>query len=320
MPRILITGATGFLGGALMRQLLSEGRCVRVAVRPTQICWPAEVDVVPISGLEPEADWFKAVKDIRTLVHCAARVHVMRETAENPLEEFRRINVRGTINLARQAIASGVERFILISSIGVNGMETNDRPFCADDAASPYSPYAVTKWELEQELEKLGQESGLEVVVIRPPLIYGYGAPGNFSKLIRAVNLGVPFPFGRLRNLRSFAAIENVVDLIITCIDHPRAANKTFLVSDGEDISTTDFIRRIAKALGRPVCFLPIPEPWLENVAGLVGKRQQLRKITCSLQVDIEKTIKILSWKPVISVDDALEKSVLGVKKLEIKK
>lgn len=320
MARILITGATGFLGGALMRQLVSEGRRVRVAVRPTQISWPAEVDVVQISGLEPETDWCKAVKDIRTLVHCAARVHVMKETAENPLDEFRRINVRGTINLARQAIDSGVDRFILISSIGVNGAETVGRPFCADDAVSPHSPYAVSKWELEQELAKLGQESGLEVVVIRPPLIYGYGAPGNFSQLLRAVNLRVPFPFGHLRNLRSFVAIENVVDLIITCIDHPRAANQTFLVSDGEDISTTDFIRRIAGALGKPAYFLPIPEHWLENFACLVGKQQQLRKITCSLQVDIEKTVKILSWKPVIRIDEALVKSTRGSKESEFKK
>jgi nucleoside-diphosphate-sugar epimerase len=312
MTRILITGASGFLGSALACRLSIEGRPLRVALRHPQPHWPAEVEVVPVSGLEPDADWSMAVEGIETIVHCAARVHIMREEELTPLDEFRKINVYGTINLARQAIEAGVKRFVLISSIGVNGAETTDRAFSADDVVSPQTPYAISKWEVEQELMKLAKTSGLEVVIIRPPLIYGQGAPGNFAQLLRAVKLRLPLPFGRLQNLRSFVALDNVVDLINRCIDHPRAANQIFLVSDGEDLSTAEFIQRIAKALGKPILLFPISEKWLNKLAGLFGKQQQLRKITGSLQINIEKTMTMLSWKPVISIDDALNSAVLS--------
>ena len=306
MTRVLITGASGFLGGTLARRLVEEGWPLRLAMRRSYAGSPTAVEVIQVPTLEPETDWRKAVEGVKTIVHCAARVHVMEDDAASPLDEFRRINVRGTINLARQAVEAGVKRFVLISSIGVNGAETFGQAFRADDAASPHSPYAVAKWEVEQELMKLALKTGLEVVTIRPPLIYGPGAPGNFAQLLRIINLRFPLPFGRLHNLRSFVAIDNVVDLIVRCIDHPKAANQVFLVSDGEDLSTTDFIRRIAKAQGKSILLLPIPEKWLEKLAGLVGKQQQLHKLTGSLQIDIEKTVTTLSWKPVISIDEAL--------------
>lgn len=307
MMRVLVTGASGFLGGALTRRLFADGRSCRVAVRRLGGSWPAGVEVDVIPGLDSQTDWRKAVEGVGTVVHCAARVHVMKEQSASPLDDFRRINVHGTLHLARQAVAAGVKRFVLISSIGVNGSETSDQPFCADGAVSPATPYAISKWECEQELLALGRNSGLEVVIIRPPMIYGPGAPGNFARLLRLIDLQLPLPFGGLKNLRSFAALDNVVDLIVLCIDHPAAPNQVFLVSDGEDLSTTDFIRHIAKARGRSVLLLPIPEKWLETLAGMAGKRQQLRKLTGSLQIDIEKTITMLSWKPVVSVVEAMK-------------
>lgn len=306
MKRVLITGASGFLGGALTRRLVAKGWPLRLAMRRPYTGSPTDVEVVQVPTLEPETDWRKAVEGVTTIVHCAARVHVMKDDAASPLDEFRRVNVRGTINLARQAVDAGVKRFVLISSIGVNGAETFGWAFRADDAASPHSPYAVAKWEVEQELMELGSETGLEVVIIRPPMIYGSGAPGNFAQLLRIVKLRFPLPFGRLHNLRSFVAIDNVVDLIVRCIDHPKAANQVFLVSDGEDVSTTGFIRRIAKAQGNSILLLPIPGKWLETLAELFRKQAQLRKLTGSLQIDIEKTVTMLSWKPIISMDDAL--------------
>lgn len=306
MTRVLITGASGFLGCALARHLVVEGRPLRLAMRRSYAGSPTSVEVIQVPTLEPETDWRKAVEGIATIVHCAARVHVMRDEAASPLDEFRRVNVCGTINLARQAVEAGVKRFVLISSIGVNGAETFGRAFRADDAASPHSPYSVAKWEVEQELMKLARKTGLEVVTIRPPMIYGPGAPGNFAQLLRIVNLGLPLPFGRLHNLRSFVALENVVDLVVRCIDHPRAANQVFLVSDGEDLSVTEFIHRIAKAQKRSIPLFPISQKWLERLAGIVGKEQQMCKLTGSLQIDIEKTVTMLSWKPVISIDEAL--------------
>jgi len=311
---VLITGATGFLGSALARRLVAECWPLRVAVRRPQTQWPAGVDVALVPSLEPDSDWHKAVQGITVVVHCAARVHVMRDDALDPLDEFRRINVLGTLKLARQAAEAGVKRFILISSVGVNGAETFVQAFRADDPASPHSAYTLSKWEAEQELMRLARETGMEVVVIRPPLIYGPGAPGNFAQLLRAVNLCLPLPFGRVQNVRSFVALENVVDLIVRCIDHPKAANQIFLVSDGEDLSTADFIRRIAIARGKFSALVPIPESWLWMLARVLRKEQQLRKITCSLQVDIEKTVSVLSWHPIISLDDALVKSVRSSK------
>lgn len=308
--RVLITGATGFLGGALTERLIAEKRPLRVAMRRPQIQCSSDLDVVLVPDLEPDTDWGKAVEDIAVVVHCAARVHIMRDKALDPLAEFRRINVLGTLKLARQSAEAGVKRFVLVSSIGVNGTETFAQAFRADDPVSPQSPYTVSKWEAEQELMKLSSETGMEVVVIRPPLIYGPGAPGNFSQLLRAVNLYCPLPFGRLHNVRSFVALENVVDLIAKCIDHPKAASQVFLVSDGEDLSTADFIRRIAKAQGKFPVLIPMPETLLWKLAKVLRKEQQLRKITCSLQVNIDKTISVLSWYPVISVDDALAKNV----------
>jgi nucleoside-diphosphate-sugar epimerase len=249
-----------------------------------------------------------------TVVHLAARVHVMADTAADPLEEFRRVNVQGTLNLARQAAVAGVRRFVFVSSIGVNCAETYRRPFTAHDEVAPHSPYAVSKYEAELGLQALAAETGMEVVIIRPPLVYGPGAPGNFGSLLRWLKRGVPLPLGAIHNQRSLVALDNLVDLIITCLTHPAAANQTFLVSDGEDVTTTELLRRMGQALGRPAHLIPVPVSWLKLAAKLVGKPDVAQRLCGSLQVDIEKTRRLLDWTPPISLDEGLKKAAEGLR------
>jgi UDP-glucose 4-epimerase len=262
--------------------------------------------------LEPATDWSVALGGILVVVHCAARVHVMADTAANPLEEFRRVNVQGTLNLARQAAAAGVRRFVIVSSIGVNGAETFQRPFTAHDEAAPHSPYAASKYEAELGLQALAAETGLEVVIIRPPLVYGPGAPGNFGSLMRWLKRGVPLPLGAIHNQRSLVALDNLVDLLVTCITHPAAANQTFLVSDGEDVSTTELLRRMGEAMGRPARLLPVPVSLLKLAAIVVGKPDVAQRLCGSLQVDISKTRQLLSWTPPLSLDEGLRRAAAG--------
>ena len=304
---VLVTGAGGFLGRQLVNHLVDKGyRVTALCRRPTDALPPGAVAWVLADLCTLSDAAVDRMRDVDCVIHCAGRAHMLVDTAENPLDEFRKANVNATLTLARLAAVARVPRFIFISSIGVNGVSSGPKAFGPDDTPNPTTPYTVSKWEAEQGLAKLSQETGLEVVIIRPPLIYGPGAPGNFAKLLRIVNWRLPLPFGCLQNLRSFVALENVVHLIVRCVDHPRAANQIFLVSDGEDLSTTDFIRRIAKAQGKSIMLVPVPQKWLEKLAGLIGKQQQLRKVTDALQIDIEKTVKMLSWKPVISIDEAL--------------
>ncbi len=233
----------------------------------------------------------------------------MRDLAPDPLSEFRRVNVGGTLNLARHAVAAGVRRFVFISSIGVNGAATTDLPFQADDLAAPHSAYAQSKCEAEQGLCLIAQASGLDLVVIRPPLVYGPGAPGNFAQLMRALHAGVPLPLGAVHNRRSFVGLDNLVDLIMVCLVNVAASNQTFLVSDDDDLSTTALLRRTANALGRPARLLPIPAQLLGAVARALGKGDLAQQLFGSLQVDIGKTRNLLGWAPVRTVDDGLQRT-----------
>ncbi|MBS0307499.1 MAG: NAD-dependent epimerase/dehydratase family protein [Proteobacteria bacterium] len=308
--RILITGATGFVGGGILRRLVSDGRLVRAAIRKPVYNWPEAVETVPVGDMDADTDWREALRDVDCVVHCAARTHVLKEVASDPLAEFRRVNEFGTLALARQAAQAGVRRFIFLSSIGVNGNETFDQPFSVDTPPRLGSAYAIAKLGAETGLRQLATETPMEIVILRPPLVYGPDAPGNFRQLKKAIQHRLPLPLGSIRNRRSFVALDNLVDLVLTCLDHPAAAGQTFLVSDNEDVSTTEFVRRLAKAMNKSTVLLPIPAAALNALARLVGKEEQARKLTGSLQVDIRHTMETLQWRPVVSVDAALAAAV----------
>ncbi|WP_043310814.1 SDR family oxidoreductase [Pseudomonas sp. ML96] len=306
--RVLLTGASGFVGRAVQVRLLADGiHGVRSALRqiPATSAPGAEVCVAPSLGAE--ADWSQLLDGVDAVVHCAARVHVMREQAADPLAEFRRVNVEGTLRLARQAVEAGVQRFIFVSSIKVNGEQTpTGGAFSADDQPWPCDPYGVSKLEAEEGLLTLGGETGLEVVVVRPPLIYGPGVKANFLSMMRWLRRGVPLPFGSIGNRRSLVALDNLVDLLVLCLTHPAAAGERFMVSDGEDLSTSDLLRRLGAALGHPARLLPVPQSLIERMAHLAGRADLSQRLCGSLQVNIDKTRERLGWVPPISVDQAL--------------
>ena len=244
---------------------------------------------------------------VTAVVHLAARVHVMRDTAADPLSEFRRVNVDGTLNLARAAAAAGVKRFVYLSSLKVNG---ESGTFAADDPPAPQDAYGISKHEAEAGLRMIAAHGTLEVVIIRPPLVYGPGVRANFAALVRAIARGIPLPLGAVRNLRSLVGIDNLVDFILTCIGHPAATNETFLVSDGEDLSTTDLARRLARAMGRRARLIPVPAAALMLMATAIGRRDVAERLLGSLQVDISKSRRRLAWNPPISVDEGLRRTV----------
>lgn len=308
---ILVTGATGFVGSALVRRL-AEKMPVRAAARSREA-----LDRLHLSGgcfpgdLSSAQDWGPAMDGVDCLIHCAARVHVMAEDALDPLAEFRRVNVDGTMQLARQAAASGIRRFIFISSIKVNGEHTlKNQAFFADQLPAPLDPYGVSKREAEDGLRALAKETGMEVVIIRPPLVYGPGVKANFRAMMKALWRGLPLPLGSVvENRRSLVALDNLVDLIVTCIDHPAAANQTFLVSDGEDLSTAGLLQRMGDALGRPARLIPVPPMLLMVGAKIIGRSGVAQRLCGSLQVDISKTRELLDWSPPVSVGEALRKT-----------
>ena len=306
--KVLVTGASGFVGSTLCAHLLAKGHAVRGAVRRASDKPLPGVDVRVVSDLSADTNWSEALSGTNAVVHCAARVHVMDETSLDPLTEFRDVNVKGTICLAEQAVNSGVKRFIYISSIKVNGENTSGSPFKADDIPKPEDPYGISKWEAEQALRSIADKTGLEIVIIRPPLVYGPGVRANFLRLMKILS-GIPLPFGAVNNLRSMVALDNLVDLIETCLNHPVAINQTFLVSDGEDLSTKALLQRTAVAMGRSVFLIPVPVSVLWAFARLLGKSDIVKRVCGSLQIDISKTRDCLGWSPPVSVDDALLKT-----------
>ncbi|MDD5580240.1 MAG: SDR family oxidoreductase [Methylobacter sp.] len=307
--KALITGANGFVGQQLCTELHRQGQTFLAVVRSRNL--PVEnIEVEAVGAIDGETYWADVLRDVQVVIHLAARVHIMRDTAVDPLHGFRRVNVEGTINLARQAAEAGVRRFIFISSIKVNGEGTlPGRPYTADDQPAPVEPYGISKHEAEDTLRRLACATGMEVVIIRSPLIYGPGVKGNFKKMLRCLDKAVPLPLGAIHNKRSLVALDNLLDLIITCMDHPAAANQTFLAGDGVDLSTTELLRRMAAALDKTAWLLPIPIWVLNRCASLLGKSSVAQRLCGSLQVDINKTRDILGWTPVVSVDEALRRT-----------
>jgi nucleoside-diphosphate-sugar epimerase len=311
---VLVTGATGFIGRALVEELLRHGKVVTAAVRRDAVL-PAGVRVARAGDVGPTTDWREALASCQAVVHLAARVHVMHDHAADPLAAYREVNVAGTLALARQAAASGVKRFAFVSSIKVNGEGTlPDRPYRETDVPAPVDAYGISKLEAEQGLRALAASSGMEVVVIRPPLVYGPGVQANFLSMARWVARGVPLPLGAVRgNRRSLLGLDNLVDLIFVCLHHPSAANEVFLAADGEDLSTTDLLRRTAAAIGVPARLVPVPPALLEAGAAMLGKRAVVQRLCGSLQVDIGKARSVLGWRPPVGVDEGLSRAVQGL-------
>lgn len=300
--KILVTGATGFVGSALCEVLAASGHELVKAVRKG-----IGSGRVVVGDIRAETPWAGAVGDCDAVVHLAARVHVMKDDAADPLLEFRKTNIDATLVLASQAAQAGVKRFIFMSSVKVNGEQTHPgHPFRTDDIPAPQDPYGISKMEAEVGLRKIAEQTGMEVVIIRPPLVYGPGVKANFASMVRWLQRGVPLPLGAIHNHRSLVALDNLVDLIVTCIDHPAAANQTLMVSDGEDVSTTELLRRMGAALGKPARLISIPQGLLEWGAALAGKHDVAQRLFSSLQVDSAPTCQLLGWNPPVSLDQGL--------------
>lgn len=309
--KILVTGANGFVGAALCASLLERGHSIRKATRNKDFTeHPAgrASETVLVGSIDPQTDWSSALASMDVVVHLAARVHVMRESSHDPLAEFRRVNVSGTEHLARSAVASGVSRLVYVSSIKVNGEATvDDQKFTESDFPCPQDPYGVSKCEAEQVLRSIAQETGLEVVIVRPPLVYGPGVKGNFAQMLKALGKGIPLPLASVKNLRSLVYVGNLADALIACATHPAAAGQTFLVSDGEDISTPDLLRSLAVSVGKPAWLLPCPPALLKTMAKLAGKGPQAERLLGSLRVESGKIRRELNWTPPYSLQQGLQ-------------
>ena len=307
---LLITGASGFVGKAMCEHAVHHGLSVKGALR-MRIEVPSCIEPYVVGEINGLTGWRNALSDVNLVVHLAARVHVMHDTAADPLKAFRAVNVDGTLNLARQAAVAGVKRFVFISSVKVNGERTlPGRAFTEADAPNPQDAYSQSKLEAEQELRQLSADTGMEVVVIRPPLVYGPGVKANFAALMGAVKRGLPLPLGAVHNQRSVVALDNLVDFIFTCITQPKAANQTFLVSDGHDLSTTELVRGMAQAAGVPEQMLPVPVWALQAGASLIGKGDVVQRLCGNLQVDISKARTLLGWVPPLSVEEGLRRAM----------
>ena len=304
--KFFLTGATGFVGSRLLGHLVADGISVRALVREPSDILPAEVGQI-IGDLD---SFSGDLVGIDVVVHMAARAHMMRDEVVDPLMEYRKINRDSTLALARLAAQAKVERFVFVSSIGVNGNQTVT-PFSESDETYPHDAYSLSKYEAEQGLLSIAHETGLEVVIIRPPLVYGANAPGNFGSLVKWVKKGVPLPLGLVSNLRSMVALDNLVDFILLCADRkrtPKAANQVFLISDGADVSTSELLRKVAKACGVKSRLLPVPVGLMRFAAKVLGKGAVADRLFGNLQLDSSKARDLLGWQPVTTMDEQLQK------------
>ena len=307
--KVLVTGASGFVGRALLAHMQTLPQFeVRAAVRSSAVDrLPYGTMHVVVGDLEADTDWHAALTGMDAVVHLAARVHVMHEHAQNPLQAFRQVNVAGSMHLAQMAAQVGVQRIVFISSIKVHGEATpSHQAFSETSPCAPQDGYSVSKLETEQGLRSIAQASGLELTILRPPLVYGPGVGANFAALAQAVARGMPLPLGSLNNQRSLLAVDNLVDLIATCLTHPAAADQTFMASDGEDLSTTELVQRMALAMHRPIWLLPVPDWMLLASASLLGRQAMAQRLCGNLQIDSRKARTMLDWTPPVTVDEGL--------------
>jgi nucleoside-diphosphate-sugar epimerase len=292
--------------------MLAEGYHVRGIVRRAVNLPAFPMEVIQVGTVDGSTDWRQALAGVDVVIHLAARTHAVRERRGGDLADYRLVNVDGTRRLAEAAAQSGVRRIVFVSSIKVNGERTSGRPFQAGDVPAPEDAYGISKWEAEQVVAEVAGRAGLESVVIRPPLVYGPGAGGNFARLCQAIRRGFVLPLGAVDNRRSLVALDNLVDLIVSCVAHTAAPGGTFLVSDGEDISTPDLIRRIAEAMGTRARLLPVSPNVLRVAGHLTGRNAEIGRLLGSLQVDIEDTRQILDWAPAVTLDQGLQRALAG--------
>jgi nucleoside-diphosphate-sugar epimerase len=305
---VLVTGATGFVGAAVRDALRERGLTQRGTSR-SALAGASSSETVVVGELDGGTDWDAALEGVSVVVHLAARVHVMRETASDPLTEFRRVNTWATEHLARSAAARGARRFVYVSTIKVNGEATASRPFSGSDAARPSDPYGISKWEAELALARVAEQTGLEVVIVRPPLVYGAGVRGNFFRLLRLAHRGVPLPLGGAHNRRSLLFVRNLADALVTCATHPTAAGNTFLVSDGEDLSTKELYTRLALALGNSPRLVSVPPSALRLLARVTRRQEEFQRLFGSLQVDAGAISSALQWRPPYTVDQGIRET-----------
>lgn len=307
--KILVTGATGFVGKHLCAELQHQGFSVRIALRSAR---PTDqnLEQVLVESIDGETDWTDALLNIDVVIHLAARAHILKKKADDSLDEYLKVNLLGTENLARQAAQCGVKRLVYVSSIGVNGSGTDGRlPFSENDEPDPHSPYALSKWQAESGLKQILKGTGLEATVVRPPLIYGAEAPGNFARMLRVLARNIPLPFASVHNTRSLIYVKNLVSALILCATHPAAGGQTYLVSDGEDVSTRDLLRLTGNAMGCPAKLFPCPTALLRLAGFLAGKENQMLSLLGSLQVDNSKIRRELDWKPPYTLRQGLQET-----------
>lgn len=307
MRKIIVTGANGFIGTSLCKTLIERDYNVTGIVRS---------NVITSSSLNPKyinynKFFFDSLRGAECIIHCAAKAHFYNHNETDNQNTFKNINIELTRSLAEKAVSTGIKRFIFLSSIGVNGINTsNFKPFTNKDIAAPVEKYSISKFEAEVLLKKMSDKFGIEIVIIRPPLVYGYGVKGNFLRLLNLIEKNIPLPFARINNKRSFIGLDNLIDLIICCIDHPKVVSQTLLVSDGEDISTPDLIRKLRKIMGKPSLLIPFPVSLIKFISKILKKSTEAERLLNSLQVDSSFTNELLGWKPKVSLDEGLSQMV----------